>query len=129
MFGHFYNQVEEKLGVGVGDGGLNQEGYALSLLTDLLDRADVLEMATRSNEMEKKELRRAIYFFHNDCEEARARLYRSGLLRDLEGGPWTDKPSDYVGDFFHIGRLPIAEKWVNKKRSETLQELDARGAS
>ncbi len=92
MLGRLYDKVDGALGQPIDMGEVfGVEEAASMILAEILDRADTLYalfVFGSADEMDKNEIARAILVFHRDCEEARARAERLGLM--FEPGSYTE---------------------------------------
>ena len=86
MLGRLYDKVDGALGQPIDAGEVfGVEEAASMILAELLDRADTLYalfVFGSASEMNDDEISRAILVFHRDCEEARARAERLGLMSE-----------------------------------------------
>ena len=96
MFGRLYDSIDGMLGKPIDAGEeFEVEHYASVLLADLLDRCSVLHslfLLGSVDGMNEKEIRMAFTIFKRDCDEARARGERLGLLS--EPGDWTESAGE-----------------------------------
>ncbi len=96
MFGRLYDKVDGVLGQPIDAGEVfGVEEAASLLLADLLDRCSVLYslfVLGSGEEMNENERRMAMILFKRDCDEARARGERLGLL--FEPHEWTESAGE-----------------------------------
>ncbi len=98
MFGRLYDKIDEALGKPIDAGEVfGVEEAASLLLADLLDRCSVLSslfVLGSGEEMNENERRMAMIIFKRDCDEARARGERLGLLS--EPHEWTESVGEHA---------------------------------
>lgn len=115
MFGNDYYRLEEQLGQQDSYGHeFGQAEYATALLARVLDRAATLKTTLLIGgiaDMTVEDVDRIVFQFCEDCEEARARAFRAGLLGSpYPGSTWTETAIDV---FVFDGKptcLPAAEE-------------------
>ena len=89
MFGRLYDSIDGVLGKPIDAGEVfGVEEGASMILAEVLDRADTLYalfVFGSADEMSDEEISRAVLVFHRDCQEARARAERLGLIHEPGG--------------------------------------------
>ena len=96
MLGRLYDRVDGALGQPIDAGEVFRvEEAASMILAELLDRAKVLYAFltfTAHEELNEDEIKMAAHLFKLDCDEARSRAERLGLLREPHS--WTESNGD-----------------------------------
>ena len=118
MLGRLYDKIDAAIGQPIDDGEVfGVEEASSMILAEILDRADTLYalfVFGSADQMNENEIARAVLVFHRDCQEARERAERLGLM--FEPGSYTESMGER--SFLVPGETVEVHPWIKARWQE-----------